>query len=394
MSAFPSPGGLRRPWAGRAGAVLSCLRLLAAGLAAGRLAAAATRLPPLRPLRPGSGVDARVSVLIPARDEAARIGACLDALAADPQVAEVIVVDDCSSDATAAVAARAGARVVRGAPCPPGWVGKPWALEQGLAAATGEWLLCLDADVRTRPGLVAALLDAAAARSLDLLSLGGRFVCGGVAEQLLHASMLATLVYRFGPPGRRRRSRPGRAIANGQCMLLRRDRLEAAGGFALAAGHMTDDVALARALAARGWRCELLDGAECFAVRMHAGVAEAWRDWGRSLPMADVTPPATSGVDLGVLWLGIVLPEIRLAVGRADRLDAILLAMRAGTTVGLAGSYSRPRHGLWLAPLADAGVAARLTWGRLRPGRRWRGRTYAPGAGRPTHGGRRESAGR
>jgi dolichol-phosphate mannosyltransferase len=88
-------------------------------------------------------------VVVPARDEEARIGPLLAALADDPQVGEVIVVDDQSSDATASLASAAGATVVRGAALPPGWVGKPWALHQGLLAATGHWLVTLDADVVT-----------------------------------------------------------------------------------------------------------------------------------------------------------------------------------------------------------------------------------------------------
>ena len=70
----------------------------------------------------------RVSVVIPARNEAERIGPCLVGLLADEALHEVIVVDDGSTDGTAAVARRAGTAVVAAAPPPPGWVGKPWAL--------------------------------------------------------------------------------------------------------------------------------------------------------------------------------------------------------------------------------------------------------------------------
>ena len=104
-----------------------------------------------------------VSVIIPARDEAARITDCVLAALADPGTGEVLVVDDESADDTAAVAARAGARVIRGAPLPSGWVGKQWALQQGLEAARGEFVLALDADARPHPGLAAALVAAAAA---------------------------------------------------------------------------------------------------------------------------------------------------------------------------------------------------------------------------------------
>src|SRR5690349_13481169 len=155
-----------------------------------------------------------ISGVVPARDEEHRLPACLAALAGDAAISEVVVVDDRSSDDTAGVATRAGARVVRGAPLPDGWGGKAWALEQGLAAARGEIVVFLDADARPRPGLLAAL-----ARELDhvdVVSAGPRFACDGAAAQALHASMLATLVYRFGPTDVDGwQPRPGRAVLNG-----------------------------------------------------------------------------------------------------------------------------------------------------------------------------------
>ena len=75
-----------------------------------------------------------------------------------PQVAEVVVVDDESTDATADVAAGLGARVVRTGPRPAGWLGKPWVLDQGIRSATSEWVVCFDADVRPDPIAPAALV--------------------------------------------------------------------------------------------------------------------------------------------------------------------------------------------------------------------------------------------
>jgi dolichol-phosphate mannosyltransferase len=81
--------------------------------------------------------------------------------------------------------------------------------------------------------------------------------------------MLATLVYRFGPPGARRRTPPHRVQANGQCTITRRQALLDVGGFEPVAGHLTDDVALARHLARRGWNVRFADGTALLDVRMH-----------------------------------------------------------------------------------------------------------------------------
>jgi dolichol-phosphate mannosyltransferase len=192
----------------------------------------------------------------------------------------------------------------------------------------------------------------------------------------LHASMLTTLVYRFGPPGTGRAETPSRALANGQCLVFRPDALRAAGGFRATAGHLTDDVAVARHLASQGWRVGFLDGTHVVEVRMHESAADAWSSWGRSLPMPDLTPPWRQVADLGVVWLAQGLPLVRALTRRGDLLDGLLLALRVGTLVVTRRAYVRPGLGSWLAPLADLPVAARLTQGAVLPERTWRGRTY------------------
>lgn len=350
-------------------------RLGAAGAVLARLARGARRRPALRPLPHRSAPPGGVSVVIPARDEEHRIGPVLAAVVGDPQVAEVLVVDDESTDATAAVAAAAGARVVPGRALPAGWVGKPWALQQGLAAAAGDWVVSLDADVAPRPGLVAAVVDAAHERGADLLTCGGRFVCDTPGQRFLHPAMLATLVARFGPPDVGS-PRPARLVANGQCTVVRRERLLAEGGFEPIRRHLTDDVALARHLARRGWRVGFADGTALFDVRMHASGQEVWREWGRSLPMPDVTSRWWQAADLATVWLALALPLPRLASRRGDPLDAVLIVARLGLLAATASAYQRRGPAYWLSPLADVPVAVRLTWGALRPGRRWRGRRY------------------
>jgi dolichol-phosphate mannosyltransferase len=346
--------------------MLLALAQAAAGAAvAARLARGRRRRPPLAaaPAPPG------VSVVIPARDEERRIAGCLAGLAGED--VEVVVVDDRSQDRTADVARAHGARVVAGAEPPAGWIGKPWALQQGLEAASGDVVVCLDADTRPRPGLIGALVGALDAA--DLVTAGARFVCTTPGERLLHPSMLASLVYRYGPSDV---EAPGRILANGQVTAVRRRALLDAGGYALAAGHMTDDAALARALAARGWRVAFVDGTALVDVRMYESAGETWREWGRSLALPDVTPPAWQAADLAVVWLAMALPVIRTLALRPSRLDVALLALRGALLAPLAGAYARRGAAYWASPLADPATAVRLTLSALRPSRTWRGRTY------------------
>jgi dolichol-phosphate mannosyltransferase len=352
----------------------ACAQAVATAAVLARLARGRARR---APLRAGASPPPRaaISVVVPARDEAKRLTPCLAGLREDPDVDELLVVDDRSTDATADVARAGGARVVDGQPLPAGWVGKAWALHQGLHAATGAIVVFLDADARPRPGLVrelAALLD-----EVDLVTAGPRFRCAGYGERLLHPSMAVTIPYRTGPgdalgwqPG------PSRAIANGQCLAMRRQTLLAAGGWARVGAHMTEDVALARALRRDGLTMAFVDACDLLEVRMYESALETWNGWGRSLMAPDATAPIRQAEDLAVLWLTLALPLPRLIAGRGTPLDALLVALRLAMQGALARTY-RPRGApFWLAPLADAPVMLRLTWSAIRPTRSWRGRTY------------------
>ncbi len=324
-------------------------------------------------LSPAS-VSETITAVIPARDEAERIGPCLDGLTADPALLEIIVVDDGSRDGTAEVARARGARVVAAGPPPAGWVGKPWALQQGLEAARGDIVVSLDADTRPAPGLAGAL--AAALGDADLVSAGARFVCDTAGERWLHPALLTTLVYRYGPPDSAAPVAPDRLVINGQCTAVRREALLAAGGYAPAAGHMTDDAAFARSLARRGWRVAFHDAGALLAVDMHDSGRETWREWGRSIALADVTSPARRAADVALVWLACGMPPLRVLFGRSTVLDKVLLAVRLTLLVPLAGSYTRRGAAYWLSPLADPLAAVRLTLSALRPAKRWRGRDY------------------
>jgi hopene-associated glycosyltransferase HpnB len=196
-----------------------------------------------------------VVAVIPARDEAESITTTVASLRAQdyPGALRIVVVDDESSDGTAALARAAGAEVVSGAPTPPGWAGKLWAVSQGIASAGGgpRYLLLTDADIAYAPGALAGLVSRAEAEGLLLNSLMARLACETFPERFAIPAFILffQMLYPFAWASDRARKV---AAAAGGCMLVRRDALESAGGIAAIRGALIDDCALARLMKARG----------------------------------------------------------------------------------------------------------------------------------------------
>jgi dolichol-phosphate mannosyltransferase len=321
-----------------------------------------------------------ISVIIPARNEANRIRACLEAIVGAPGIYEVVVVDDESSDETAAVASRLGATVLSGKPIPNGWVGKAWALHQGVQAATGEWVVTLDADAVAHPQLAQAVVQRAQRDGLRFVSVGARFDCPSKGAQWLHLAMLTTLVYRYGPSGYKGKVKSDSQLANGQCMaFLRRDAIDH-DVLTRVRGETIEDVALVRLVASMGWSVAMLDGSKLLTVRMFESFTDTWNGWGRSLSLASVDNARRVFGHSIVLMLAQVAPLWMLVLGLSTPVSIALLLIRIGTLFGMRRAYIQHDIWYWLSPLADTLALLAIVRGLIRQvfGRNatWRGRTY------------------
>lgn len=207
----------------------------------------------LEPSKPEVADLDDITVLIPARNEATTIQRTLVAVGDQRGAAPVVIVDDQSTDATARVARETlnTATVVTGEPPPPGWIGKVWALEQGLRTVQTPFVLLLDADIELRPGIIAALKNKAVHERLAMVSLLANLNTQRFWERILVPAYV--YFFKFMYPFALVNSVSSRtAAAAGGCILIRREVLEEIGGFASLKSAIIDDCTLAKQVKAAG----------------------------------------------------------------------------------------------------------------------------------------------
>jgi dolichol-phosphate mannosyltransferase len=396
------------PWLSFLALLLLLLQLPMVAVLLSRLVQGPFRRRPLGAERPSLDQLGSVSVVVPTLNEADRLRPCLDGLTRQGyEVREILVVDSRSTDGTQALVQDyqrrdPRLRLVEDDPLPPGWVGRPWALDYGFrqTSPASTWVLGIDADTQPQPGLVAALARAMAQEGYDLVSLAPQFMLKGMGEFWLQPALLLTLVYRFGPAGSSSASAQW-VMANGQCFMVRRSLLDQIGGYRSAAQSFCDDVTLARYAAAEGAKVGFWDGSRLLKVRMYEGMAETWREWGRSLDLKDAAAPAQVWGDWAFLALVQGLPWLlvptllavyhgrpeswSLALGLLLAVNAGLLLIRLGMQAAIAPAYdfqgAEGAWAFWLSPLADLAAVARIGLSSLRRPTRWRGREYGPTPG-------------
>ncbi|HEU5335733.1 MAG TPA: glycosyltransferase [Terriglobales bacterium] len=243
------------------------------------------------PADAGRGPAPVVSVIVPARNEEAALGACLQSLVSQSGVEhEIIVVDDASTDRTREIARSfAGVRVVEAEALPAGWTGKCNAVACGARLARGSWLLFTDADTVHRPGSLAASLQEAQQYQAALLSYSPRQEVRGFWEKAVMPVVFAELTRVYRTEDINDPASPA-AAANGQYLLITREAYDAVGGHAGVIHSLLEDVALARAVKRSGRRMRFRFGGDRVHARMYRNFAQLREGWTKNLALLFESP--------------------------------------------------------------------------------------------------------
>jgi glycosyltransferase involved in cell wall biosynthesis len=265
-----------------------------------------------------------VSVIVPARNEEACLAACLESLLRQPGVRlEVIVVDDGSTDRTAAIGRSfSHVQVIQAGPLPEGWCGKSNAAYTGAQHARGKWLLFTDADTVHMPGSLAHSLEEAKQYGAEMLSYSPAQELRGFIERAVMPVIFAELATSYQP---RKICDPQStaAAANGQYLLIRRDAYHAVGGHLAVAASLLEDVELARVFKRSGRRIRFRFGGDAVRTRMYRSCSQLAEGWTKNLALLFRAPARLALIRLlefvailgGLSLLGLVLSlgESRLA---------------------------------------------------------------------------------
>jgi chlorobactene glucosyltransferase len=329
-----------------------------------------------------------VSVIVPARNEAATIRTLLSSLLAtryDP--VEILVVDDRSTDDTAALVntvADERLRLIEGEDLPEGWYGKPWACYQGFRAAQGNLLLFTDADTRHHPELLGRAVGALSQERAGLVTISPLQRCVTFWERLVMPQIWFLLALRYHPPAVNRARRERDVIANGQFILTTREAYESAGTHKAVSHEVAEDLALAQAYLRGGLKLHFAFAEQLMETRMYQNLSQLIEGWSKNIYLGGRRSfpgqPVLTGAML--VWLAppILLLCSVLGVGVRDLAAPALTASVASALFWILMCRQMQIPAIYgagypLGAMMALYIVARSTW---RGGRKveWRGRVY------------------
>ena len=325
-----------------------------------------------------STIDESVAILIPMRDEEFNVDGVISSALASTGLKElrVVALNDSSTDKTAELLDKYQSEitVLQGADLPEGWLGKPFACQQLADASAAHFLVFIDADVRLTPGAVSASLALMNKHGWDFLSpypaQRGRTFFMKLIQPLLQWSWLTSVPLRLAESGRIN----SMIVANGQFLIVKRSAYQAIGGHHCVKGEVLEDLSLARALNARGFKGSVADAssvATCTMYESNSALVDGytkslWKAFGGAIGCAFA---------VSLLFATQVAPIVLVVMGYS--LAIIPFAAVALTHLLSAIRTRSPRLNVLTHPIAVIALIALIgeSWRRKSRGQlQWRGR--------------------
>jgi glycosyltransferase involved in cell wall biosynthesis len=337
-------------------------------------------------MNPTETLSPAISVIVPARNEEASLGACLESLVAQTDVSfEIIVVDDHSTDRTREIAeafalqANAKTQVIEANALPNGWTGKNNAIISGVCSANGEWLLFTDADTMHLPGSLARALAEAKEHNADMLSYSPEQIAVSFWEMAILPVVFAELARQY-PPSKVSDPNSPIAAANGQYILIRREAYDAVGGHATIANEILEDVALARAIKASGRKIFFRYAADAVRTRMYRNFAQLREGWTKNLALLFSNPGWLAAKTIALWASPWILIAFTSSFQRTRWLGGFGLGLFALLCTRLGVSNFRADgliNGALFGPPMFAYLLLRSKRAHGKGSVSWKGRTYA-----------------
>ena len=330
--------------------------------------------------RNGKQVTEKISVLVPLRNEEINAVAIIETLAAQENLSDVqfLILNDNSIDKTyelikAASQGDSRFQIIQGSELPQGWLGKPWALAQLSEAASGEILICIDADVRLSKTAIASAVTSMDTHSLDFFSAYPNQIAHSFSERMIQPLLQWSWLSSVPLSIAKRTSNPSFAVANGQFFAVRKSALEKSGGYSSIKSEVLDDMQMARVLLRNKFKGTVGNGALIAQCHMYSSWDELRNGYAKSL-WKGFGGVFGSFIAIALLVLTGLVPIISAAIGSPFgwlAFEAVLVSRLLSAKITRSNLFDSLLHPISAILLIYLIIYSWLMRGRIQ----WKGRT-------------------
>ena len=330
--------------------------------------------------RSGIQVTEKISVLVPLRNEEINAVAIIETLAVQENLSNVefLILNDNSTDKSYELIKATSQgdnrfKIIQGTELPQGWLGKPWALSQLSQAASGEILICIDADVRLSKTAISAAVTSLNTHSLDFFSAYPNQIAHTFSERMIQPLLQWSWLSSVPLSIAKRSSNPSFAVANGQFFAVRKNALEKSGGYSSIKSEVLDDMQMARLLLRNKFKGTVGNGALIAQCHMYSSWNELRNGYAKSL-WKGFGGVFGSFVAIALLVLTGIIPIISAATGSPYgwlAFEAVLVSRVLSAKITRSNLFDSLLHPISAALLIYLIIYSWLMRGRIQ----WKGRT-------------------